>query len=310
VSKFDFDSENVIFALLKNLIYAHVKHKVDKMKIRIVTDSTCDLSNEIVSQHSITVIPLTINVGDKSFIDGIDLTRSEFYAQLPNFKPHPQTAAPGPEVFGQAFKRLANEGAQTILSIHISKSLSSTVNSAHMAAKQFTHIPVTVLDSSQLSLGLGFIVERAAQLAESGKEADEIVSALNDLMKHAYVFASLQTLKYLRRSGRMNFALASFGELLQLKPLLHMNMGKATVYRTRTQKRATARLLEWLAEYAPYEKLAILHAGVTEEAETLYQQTRVYFPQSEVLITQITPVLGAHLGIGALGFACISKKRL
>ena len=127
-------------------------------------------------------------------------------------------------------------------------------------------------------------------------------------MKHTYVFASLKTLEYLRRSGRMHFVLAGFGELLQLKPLLHMNMGKATAHRTRTQKRATARLLEWLSEYAPYEKLAIMHAGVQDEAKALYQQARSCFPQGDVLITQITPVLGAHLGIGALGFACISNE--
>jgi DegV family protein with EDD domain len=246
-------------------------------------------------------------VGDKSFLDGVDLTRSEFYTKLPNFNPHPTTAAPGSEVFTRAFDRLADEGAQAILSIHISETLSVTVNSVRIAAMQFTRIPITVLDSGQLSLGLGFIVERAAQLAESGREPQEIISGLNNLMERVYVFASLKTLEYLRRSGRMNFALARFGELLQLKPLLHMNMGKATAHRTRTQKRATARLLEWLAEYAPYEKLAILHAGVQEEAEALYQQARPYFPQDAVLIAQITPVLGAHLGVGVLGFACISK---
>lgn len=278
------------------------------MKIRIVTDSTCDLPEEIVSRHSITVNPLAINVGNKSFLDGVDLTRSEFYAQLPNFRPHPKTSAPGPDVFARTFERLADEGAQAILSIHISETLSATVNSARIAAQQFKRIPVTVLDSGQLSLGLGFIVERAAQLAESRKEPQEIISDLNKLMKRVYVFASLKTLEYLRRSGRMNFALARFGELLQLKPLLHMNMGKATAHRTRTQHRATARLLEWLAEYAPYEKLAILHAGVQQEAEALYQQARPYFPQGTVFIEQITPVLGAHLGIGALGFACISKE--
>jgi DegV family protein with EDD domain len=127
-------------------------------------------------------------------------------------------------------------------------------------------------------------------------------------MERVYVFASLKTLEYLRRSGRMNFALARFGELLQLKPLLHMNLGKATALRTRTQKHATARLLEWLAEYAPFEKLAILHAGALEEAQALVQQAHPYFPPGDVLIEQITPVLGAHLGIGALGFACIAKE--
>ncbi|HOU15459.1 MAG TPA: DegV family protein [Anaerolineae bacterium] len=278
------------------------------MNIRIVTDSTCDLPEEIVHCQAITVIPLTINVGDQSFLDGVDLTRNEFYAQLPTFNPHPTTAMPGPAVFIQAFERLADEGAQAIMSIHISETLSAIVNAARIAAEQFKRIPVTVLDSGQLSLGLGFIVERAAQLAKSGIDLSEIMAALNHLMKRTYVFASLKTLEYLRRSGRMSFALARFGELLQLKPLLHMNMGKADAHRTRTQKRATARLLEWLAEYAPYEKLAIVHAGVQEEAEALSRQTNAYFPQGEVLITQITPVLGAHLGIGALGFACISKE--
>jgi len=278
------------------------------MSIRIVTDSTCDLPEEIVHRYAITVIPLTINVGDQSFLDGVDLTRSEFYARLPTFNPHPTTTAPGPDAFKQAFERLSDEGAQAILSIHISETLSATVNAARIAAEQFKRIPVTVLDSGQLSLGLGFIVERAAQLAESGKDALEIMMALGHLMKRTYVFAALKTLEYLRRSGRMSFALAKFGELLQLKPLLHMNMGKADAHRTRTQKRATARLLEWLAKYAPYEKLAIVHAGVQEEAEVLSRETNVCFPQNEVLITQITPVLGAHLGIGALGFACISKE--
>jgi DegV family protein with EDD domain len=278
------------------------------MNIRIVTDSSCDLPEETINLHAISVIPLMINVGDKSFQDGVDMTRSEFYAQLSNFNPHPKTAAPGPKVFEQTFERLAQEGAQAILSIHISETLSTTINSARIAAEKFTRIPVTVLDSSQLSLGLGFIVERAAQLAESGKEAQEIIFALNNLMKRTYVFASLRTLRYLRRSGRMNFALAGFGELLQLKPLLLMNMGKATAHRERTQKRATAHLIEWLVEYAPYEKLAIVHAGVQEDAEALYEQVRSFFPEGKVPIVQITPILGAHLGIGTIGFACISKE--
>ena len=279
------------------------------MKIRIVTDSTCDLPEEILSQQDITIIPLHINVGEKTYLDGVDLTREDFYAQLPDYSPAPKTAAPGIEVFIQAFERLADEGAQAILSIHISETLSATINSARTAAKQFTRIPVTVLDSTQLSLGTGFLVEKAAQMAKLGKTMEEIISALQEFMKRSYVFASLKTLEYLRRGGRMHFALAKFGEVLQLKPLLHMNMGKASALRTRTNKRARQRLLNWLAEYAPYEKLAIVHAGVQEEAEALREQIRAFFPEGGMVpIVQITPVLGAHLGIGAIGFACISKE--
>jgi DegV family protein with EDD domain len=276
--------------------------------IRIVTDSTCDLPEEVVKQHNITVLALHINQGANSFRDGIDLSRDEFYTQLPAYNPPPSTAAPGPDLFLRAYEQLANEGAQEILSIHISESLSATVNSARIAAGQFTRIPVTVLDSSQLSLGTGFIVEKAAQLAQLGKRMEEIVSSLQGVMKRTYVFASLKTLEYLRRSGRMNFAIAKLGEILQIKPLLHMNQGKPTAYRARTQTRATERLMEWLNEYAPFEKLAVLHAGAHEQARTLYEQVRSYFPQGEIHIVQITPVLGAHLGIGALGFACITKE--
>jgi len=276
--------------------------------IRIVTDSTCDLPEEIVKQLAITVIPLHINVDDKSFLDGVDLTRTEFYAKLPGYFPAPKTAAPGPEVFTQAYERLADEGALAILSIHISETLSATINSARIAVEQFRRIPVTVLDSTQLSLGTGFLVEKAAQMAQAGKKMEEIVPALQEVMKRTYVFASLKTLEYLRRSGRMNFALARFGELLQIKPMLHMNQGNATAHRTRTQGKATARLLEWLAEYAPYERLAIVHAGVQKEAEEILQRIKEYLPHGDIPIVQITPVLGAHLGVGALGFACISKE--
>jgi DegV family protein with EDD domain len=285
-----------------------LKRTFANMNIRIVTDSTCDLPLEIVGQQAITVVPMYINVGDQSYLDGVNLTRTEFYAQLPNYFPTPKTAAPGVAAFLQTYERLADEGAQAILSIHISEALSATINSARIAAEQFTRIPVTVLDSSQLSLGTGFLVERAAQMTQLGKTMEEILSVLKEVMKRTYVFASLKTLEYLRRSGRMNFAIARFGEIMQIKPLLHMNMGKATAHRTRTQKRARARLLAWLAEYAPFEKLAILHAGVQEEAEALYEQVRSFFPQDVVSIVQITPALGAHLGIGALGFACISKE--
>lgn len=278
------------------------------MNIGIVTDSTCDLPAEIVSQQAITVIPLYINVGEESYLDGVNLSRAEFYTQLPNYSHAPKTATPSVETFIQAYERLADEGAQAILSIHISETLSATVNSARIAAEQFARIPVTVLDSSQLSLGTGFLVEKAAQMAQAGKKMEEIISSLQNLMKRTYVFASLKTLEYLRRGGRMNFAIARFGEILQIKPLLHMNMGKATAHRTRTNKRARKRLLEWLDEYAPYEKLAIVHAGVREDAEALYEQARSFFPESKIPIVQITPVLGAHLGIGAIGFACISKE--
>ncbi|MGD8404064.1 MAG: DegV family protein [Anaerolineales bacterium] len=279
------------------------------MKIRIVTDSTCDLPDDVVNRHNLAVIPLHINQGNNSFLDGIELSREEFYSRLPDYNPSPTTSTPSPETFRLKFEQLADEGAQSILCIHISESLSATVNSARMAAEQFNRIPVTVLDSTQLSLGLGFIVEKAAELVELGHKVEEIIDSLQEMMKRTYVFASLKTLEYLRRSGRMHFALARLGEILQIKPLLHMNQGKPTAHRARTQSRATERLMEWLREYAPYEKLAIVHAGVQAEAEAMRERIKEFLPGGEIPVVQITPVLGSHLGIGALGFACISEKK-
>lgn len=278
------------------------------MSLLIVTDSTCDLPETMVEKHSITVIPVYINLANRSYRDGVDITRDEFYRDLPAFRSVPSTATPSPEIFTQTWKKLAEKGAQAILSIHISEKLSATVNAARVAAEQFRRIPVTVLDSGQLSLGMGFLVEKAAQMAELGNNMEDILISLREMMKRTYVFASLKTLEYLRRSGRMNFALARFGEFLQVKPLLHMNQGNPSAHRVRTQGRATERMLEWLAEYAPFEKLAIVHAGVQREAEEMLERIRHFLPQGEIPIVQITPVLGAHLGVGALGFACVSER--
>lgn len=160
------------------------------MTIRIVTDSTCDLPAAIVQKYNITVVPLYINQGDKSYIDGVNLTREEFYRLLPGFHPAPSTATPSPEVFAQTWDKLADSGADAILSIHISEKLSATINAARVAAKQFTRIPVTVLDSGQLSLGMGFLVEKAAQLAELGHKMEDILASLAEMMKRTYSQAS------------------------------------------------------------------------------------------------------------------------
>jgi DegV family protein with EDD domain len=278
------------------------------MSIRIVTDSTCDLPVEVIRRNKISVVPLLINTDERSFSDGVDLSRQEFYARLPSQNPSPTTAAPSPATFQQIYEDLADKGVKAILSIHISERLSTTINSARMAATQFTRIPVSVLDSGQLSLGLGFLVEKAAEMANHGHSMEDILTGLQETMKRTYVFASLKTLEYLRRSGRMHFALARLGEILQIKALLHMNQGNPTAHRTRTQTHATERLIEWLKEYAPFERLAVLHAGIEEEAEAMRDHIKDFFPDGDIPVVQITPVLGAHLGIGALGFACIAQK--
>ena len=279
------------------------------MPIRILTDSTCDLPENVIAKYGIDVVPLHIHMGSETFIDGVSITKEEFYQRLPDYDPAPSTAAPSPEVFIQHFEALAEQGAQAIISMHISETLSATINSARLAAKEFTRIPVTVLDSTQLSLGLGFLVRHAAHMANLGKKLEEIVENLGEMMPRTYVFAALDTLENLRRSGRMHIAVARFGEFLRLKPLLSMNLGDAQAHRVRTRQKAVARLHEWMEAQAPFEQLAIVHAGVLERAEELREQAQKYLPDGEIMIQQITPVLGTNLGIGAIGFAGIAKEK-
>jgi DegV family protein with EDD domain len=277
------------------------------MPIRIVTDSTCDLPQEIIRKHGISVIPLYIHAGSNAYRDGVDLSRREFYERLPDFQPAPTTAVPSPEVFRRAYEGLAAEGATEILSIHIAVKLSSMVEIAREAAKENAAVPVTVFDSRQLSLGMGFEVLTAAEAAAEGHPMSGILAALEKQIARTHVFAALDTLEFLRRSGRMNFAMSALGTLLQIKPFLKMYDGNPTAERVRTRRGAMNRLAALLKEYSPYEKVALLHSNAANRAQTLLEEVRDMLPAGEIWMEEINPVIGAHIGPGVIGFACISK---
>jgi DegV family protein with EDD domain len=278
------------------------------MGIRIVTDSTCDLPAEIINMHRVSIIPMYIITPNGDMQDGIDLTRKEFYERLPGYKPHPTTAAPSPTVFNDTYEKLAREGASEIISIHISRKLSAVMDIANQAARETTAIPVTVFDSRQLSLGTGFQVITAVEAAEKGKSVDEIIHILKNQIQRTHVFAALDTLEYLRRSGRMNFALSFLGSLLRIKPFLKMYDGNPTAERVRTRDRAIKRLKELLIEATPLEKVGLLYSQSKDRAETLLQDVKHLLPEGDTLMEEINPVLGVHIGPGVVGFACITKK--
>jgi len=279
------------------------------MTIRVVTDSTCDLPEEVVTEHGITIVPLYINFGDQSYLDGVELSRQEFYERLPDCDPSPTTAAPGTEVFRQAYERLADEGATEVLSIHISVSLSAVVDVARLAAQETDAVPVTVLDSGQLSLGTGFLVLAAAKAAAEGRSMGDIIPMLEEQALRTHVFAALDTLEFLRRSGRMSRVMASLGSVLRIKPLLRMYDGKPTAERVRTRDRATKRLISLLSDLIPLERVALVHTHAPDRAEDLRQRVQHLLPEGEVPSVDITPVIGAHIGPGAAGFACITARK-
>jgi DegV family protein with EDD domain len=278
------------------------------MGIRIVTDSTCDLPAEIVAQYGITVVPLYINAGSESYLDGVELSREEFYERLPSWNPLPTTATPGPQRFIQAYEKLAAEDATEILSIHISESLSATVNAARLAAREMTSVPVTVLDSGTLTLGTGFLVWTAAQAAAEGRTMEEIIALLEEQGARTHVFAALDTLEFLRRSGRMNRLIAALGTWLQMKPLLKMHQGTASAEKVRTTEHATSRLISLLSDLVPLEKVALVHTHALDKVEELRQKAQHLLPEGELLSVDITPVFGVHLGPGAAGFACVTAR--
>ena len=279
------------------------------MTIKIVTDSTCDLPREIIEKYDITVIPAYINFTDGSYLDGVEISRKEFYDKLPNYQTPPTTSAPAIGTFARAYKKLKDDGAKKIISIHISSTLSGIYNVALLAAEAMENIVVKTFDPGNLSLGTGLVVEAAAKMAEAGKSLEEILLKLKDLAQRTYTFAALDTLKFLQRSGRISRLKAGFGSLLQIKPILQMNDGKVVMEAARTSNGAIRHLLETLQSLGPIESIALLHTNASEKAELLRTQAKQMCEQiSEAYSMEVTPVIGSHIGPGAIGFVAIKAS--
>jgi DegV family protein with EDD domain len=276
------------------------------MTVRIVTDSTCDLPPEVIAEHKIAVVPLYINFGTESYRDGVDLTRDQFYARLPESHPSPTTSAPGTAAIVEHYQRLIADGASGIVSIHIGSSLSNVFNVAQMAAPSITAVPVRVVDGGQITLGTGFLVVHAARLAASGATVDEIVAAVKAMAERTHSFAALDTLEYLRRGGRVNLIMFSVGTLLKMKPMLKMHLGKVLTDRARTSKGAIDRLIDLALQLGPLESVALVHAATPERLELLRSEVMARLPGVPIrMVGEVAPVIGAHVGPGAVGLVCL-----
>lgn len=279
------------------------------MTIRIVTDSTSDIPFETATEYGITIVPVYVNIGDDSYLDGIELSRSEFYRKLPQYPSPPTTAAPSPGAFTETYNKLAEEGVTHILSVHVASSLSGLLNAARLGSQATDAVEVTLFDSQQLTMGLGLQVIIAAEAATEGYSVPEIVDLLNERVERTYVLGLLDTLEYLRRSGRVNWAEFGIGTLLRIKPILQVHMGNVEMLeKIRTSKRALNRFLELASEFGPMEKLALLYINATqEEIKTFRQQTQFLVPEGTTpLAVELTPAIGAHIGPGGLGIACVT----
>lgn len=279
------------------------------MSIRIVTDSSCDLPGDVVQTYGILVVPMYVNIGVDSYLDGVDMSRQQFYEGLSQFEVHPTTSVPAPGQFVKAYEKLAAEGATQILSIHISSSLSAVANSARLAAEEVDSGQVTILDSGNLTVGTGLLALTAARAVADGMDVHDILALLRDQIPRTHCFAALDTLDFLRRSGRLTRFQASLGALLQVKPVLTMSDGSFEMERVRTRKRALTRVIELAEMLGPREELAVVHTHSPEEAQRLRAQAIHLFPEGvSPLFAEVTPVIGAHIGPGAVGFVAIAES--
>ena len=234
------------------------------------------------------------------------MTRKDFYLGLPDFKHHPTTAVPGIDAFADMFKKAYEKGAEAVISLHIGRRLSNTVDVARLAAEKIKEIPVRVLDPGNLSLGTGLLVQHAALMAEAGETVKSILAEISDKAKRTYTFAVLATLEFLRRSGHISNFMFGLGSLLILKPILKMNDGVTDMERTRTVNGSRNRLLQLVEDLGVLEKLAFVHTHAPEKIARLQEEAAYLVPNGlKPLVGEVTPVIGAHIGPGAVGFSVI-----
>ncbi len=280
----------------------------DRMSIKIITDSTSDLTDAVAQELGISVVPCYINIGDQSFLDGIDLTHKQFYENLPSFSTFPRTSSPNQSAFEAAYRQAVAEGATHIFSIHPPAGLSSVVDTARMAARSINPVPVTVFDSGTTTLGMGFLAMAAARAAQAGRTVAEILSLLVSKAQRTFIFAGLETVEYLRRSGRASRLEARLATFLHIFPVLRVHQGIVEVERVRTYRRAFERLLEMAEEIAPLEELAVMHTNCLEKAQNIIERVEHLIPSRKIWVGEATPVLGTHVGPGGIGLVCVRGK--
>ncbi len=274
------------------------------MDISIVTDSTADIPAELVENYQIEVIPNLIIIDGASLQDGAEISRQEFYDRLPWLNPPPTTATASSGVYHEIYDRVLRKGARYILSIHPPSSLSGILNAASVAAQSFGE-KVRVLDSGQLSLGLGFQVLAASEAVRQGASLENVLRLLEDIRSRVRLIAMLDTLEYVRRSGRVSWARARLGNLFQIKPFIELREGAVlSLGESRTRKKGIQRLKEFLTKLGSLERLAILHSNAEPDARQFLEELQLSLPVPPLVIN-VTTVIGNHVGPNGLGFAAV-----
>ena len=282
--------------------------------VSIVADSTCDLSRELLEKYKVKIIPLHILLGEKEYEDGVDLMPEEIYAWADDNKTTPKTSAPSVETVMQTFQPLLEKG-DDIVCFSISESMSTTANVMRLAAGQLeAEDRVNVVDSANLSTGIGLLVLEAAQMAAQGKTAEEIVAEIERLKPLVRASFVVDTLTYLYRGGRCNGLEAMAGSMLKLHPKIVVSEGKMSSskkYRGKIDKMilAYAKDMEEQLLQARKERVFITHSGCPEETVLMVEQYLQSLSRfDEILITRAGGVISSHCGPGTLGVLFIAGE--
>lgn len=281
------------------------------MVVRIVTDSTADLPTEVASTLGITVVPLTVFFGEEAYLDGVELDSASFYIKLAASKDLPRTSQPSPAAFQEAFQRLIDEGAEAILSIHLSSKLSGTYQSACTARDSLPEsarkVPIEIIDSSSISVGMNYAIQQAARMAQAGKSLEEIKASAEDTLARSRILAVLDTLEYVRRGGRIGGASAMLGNMLSFKPIIALKDGEIVpVERPRTRAKAYARVAQLLSESGAVEHVSIVETN-SEVGQQLGEAIQSVY-SGELLHYDLGAVIGTHTGPGTAAIAFVIAR--
>lgn len=281
-------------------------------RLRIVTDSTADLPAKAVKDYRLEVVPLNVHFGEEVLKDGEEIWAEEFYHRLKSEVALPNTSQPSPAEFARVYEALAPD-TDHIISIHISEKLSGTLSSAYMAAEMVRDkVPVTVVDSTVASMGLGLIAIAAARAIENGADRAAVLAEIERARTQLDLYFTVETLANLNRTGRIGKASALIGSLLNIRPVLTFNDGQIVPhekYRGSSTK-ANMRLLELLGAAMGDRPCtaALVHADVPDEAARLADLAPQYLKAKEIFVSTIGPIVGTHAGPGTVGVMAIPLR--
>lgn len=270
--------------------------------VRVVTDSACDLSDELADRYGIDVVPLTIRFGDEELLDRRDLSPAEFWRRCKESPELPETAAPPPGAFAGAFENAASEGADAVVCLTLSAGVSATHQAALAGAEALEgRFPVVVIDTRSLTMGQGLICIAAAELAATGATLDAVATHARDVIGRTRVLGLVDTLDHLQRGGRIGGAAALLGSLLSIKPVIEVRGG---VVEQESRQRTRSRALDYLAAKtaadAPLDRLAVCN-GAAPDIDAVVGRLRNVAVAHELVVTDLGPVVGTHSGPGSIG---------